>query len=39
MVRIELLTKENFKIASLNHYDRKQDVKKYIEKRTENTFL
>lgn len=39
MIRIELLSAENFKQDSLDNYPRKQDVKKYIVNTMENIFL
>lgn len=39
MIRIELLSEENFKRDSLDNYLRKHDVKKYIVNTTENMSL
>ena len=39
MIRIELLSADNFKPDSLDNYHRKQDVKKYIVNTMENIFL
>ena len=39
MIRIELLSTENFKPDSLDNYPRKQDVKKYTVNKMESIFL
>ena len=39
MIKIELLSAENFKLDSLDNYKRKQDVKKYTVNKMGSIFL